>query len=49
MDREQANAESSRQNPGSRSLCCVWYCGRINDEIRKVFTLTGFFKLFDIR
>ena len=21
----------------------------INDEIRKVFTLTGFFKLFDIR
>lgn len=39
MDREQANAESSRQNPGSRSLRCVWYCGRINDEIRKAVKL----------
>ena len=39
MDREQANAESRRKNPGSRSLRCIWYCGRINEEIRKAVKL----------
>ena len=28
-----------RKNPGSRSLRCVWYCGRINEEIRKAVKL----------
>ena len=35
MDRQQANEESRRNPPGSRSLRCIWYCGRINGEIRK--------------
>jgi len=39
MDRQQAAEESERKNPGSRSLRCIWYCGRINDEIRKAVKL----------
>ena len=39
MDRQQANEESKRKNPGSRSLRCIWYCGRINEEIRKAVKL----------
>lgn len=35
MDRQQANMESKKKNPGSRSLRCIWYCGWINNEIRK--------------
>ncbi len=35
MDRQQANEQSSRPNPGSRSLKCIWYCGLINEQIRK--------------
>ena len=38
MDRQQANEESKRRNPGSRSLRCIWYCGKINEEIRKAAT-----------
>ena len=34
MDRQQAREESNRKNPGSRSLRCIWYCGRINESIR---------------
>ena len=39
MDRQQASEESKRVNPGSRSLRCIWYCGRINEEIRKAVKL----------
>ena len=39
MDRQQANEESRKGPPGSRSLRCIWYCGRINDEIRKAARL----------
>ena len=39
MDRQQANEESKRINPGSRSLRCIWYCGKINEEIRKAAKL----------
>ena len=39
MDRQQANEESRRGKPGSRSLKCIWYCGRINEEIRKAARL----------
>ena len=39
MDRQQANEESKRSNPGSRSLRCIWYCGKINEEIRKAVKL----------
>ena len=39
MDREQAYEESRRNPPGSRSLRCIWYCGRINEEIRKAARL----------
>ena len=39
MNREQAQAESNRKHPGSRSLRCIWYCGRINEEIRKAAKL----------
>ena len=35
MDRQQANEESRKPDPGSRSLRFIWYCGRINEEIRK--------------
>ena len=31
MDRQQANEESKRDNPGIRSLRCIWYCGKINE------------------
>ena len=39
MDRQQANEESKRKNPGSRSLRCIWYCGKINEEIRRAVKL----------
>lgn len=39
MDRQQANEESKKALPGSRSLRCIWYCGRINEEIRKAVRL----------
>ena len=39
MDRQQANEESKKSAPGSRSLRCIWYCGRINEEIRKAARL----------
>ena len=39
MDRQQANDESRRGALGSRSLRCAWYCGRINEEIRKAARL----------
>ena len=39
MDRQQANEESKKNAPGSRSLRCIWYCGRINEEIRKAARL----------
>ena len=39
MDRQQASEESKRKNPGSRSLRCIWYCGKINEEIRKAVKL----------
>lgn len=39
MDRQQANEASKRTNPGSRSLRCIWYCGKINEEIRKAAKL----------
>lgn len=39
MDRQQASEESKRKNPGSRSLRCIWYCGRINEEIRSAVKL----------
>ena len=39
MDRQQANEESRRKNPGSRSLRCIWYCGKINEEIRRAVKL----------
>ncbi len=39
MDRQQANEESKRKNPGSRSLRCIWYCGRINEEVRRAVKL----------
>ena len=39
MDREQAYVESRRNPPGSRSLRCIWYCGKINEEIRKAARL----------
>ena len=39
MDRQQANEESRRPDPGSRSLHFIWYCGRINEEIRKAVRL----------
>ena len=39
MDREQAQAESRKKYPGSRSLRCIWYCGLINGEIRKAARL----------
>ena len=35
MNRDEAFEQSQKAPPGSRSLRCVWYCGRINDEIRK--------------
>ena len=39
MDRRQANEESRKPHPGSRSLRCVWYCGLINEQIRKAARL----------
>ena len=39
MNREQAQAESNRKYPGSRSLRCIWYCGLINGQIRKAARL----------
>ena len=39
MDRQQANEQSNRNHPGSRSLRCIWYCGRINEEVRKAVKL----------
>ena len=39
MDRDQAYEESRRNPPGSRSLRCIWYCGKINEEIRKAARL----------
>ena len=39
MDRQQANEESKRSGRGSRSLRCIWYCGKINEEIRKAVKL----------
>ena len=39
MDREEAWEESRKSPPGSRSLRCIWYCGRINGEIRKAAKL----------
>lgn len=39
MDRRQANEESRNSSRGSRSLRCIWYCGRINEEIRKAVKL----------
>lgn len=39
MDREQAYEESRKGRQGARSLRCIWYCGRINDEIRRAAKL----------
>ena len=39
MDRQQAYEESKRKNPGSRSIRCIWYCGRINEQIRNAVKL----------
>ena len=39
MDREQANEQSRKSGRGSRSLRCIWYCGKINEEIRKAVKL----------
>ena len=39
MDRQQANEESKKYQPGSRSLRCIWYCGLINDAVRKAVRL----------
>ena len=39
MDREQANEQSKKSGRGSRSLRCIWYCGKINEEIRKAVKL----------
>ena len=39
MNRQQANEESKKSNPGSRSLRCIWYCGKMNEEIRKAAKL----------
>ena len=39
MDRQQANQESKNPDPGCRSLRFIWYCGRINEEIRKAVKL----------
>ena len=39
MDRQQANEQSRKSGRGSRSLRCIWYCGKINEEIRKAVRL----------
>lgn len=39
MNREEACEQSRKPSPGSRSLRCVWYCGKINGEIRKAAQL----------
>ena len=39
MNRDEAFEQSKKALPGSRSLRCIWYCGRINDEIRKAAKL----------
>ena len=39
MDRQQANEQSKKSGRGNRSLRCIWYCGCINEEIRKAVKL----------
>lgn len=39
MDREEAYAQSRKSPPGSRSLRCIWHCGRINEAIRNAARL----------
>ena len=39
MDRQRANEQSKRSGRGNRSLRCIWYCGCINEEIRKAVKL----------
>ena len=39
MNRDEAYEQSRKAPPGSRSLRCIWYCGRINEEIRKAAKL----------
>ena len=39
MDRQQANEESRKSPPGSHSLRCIWYCGRINEQVRRAARL----------
>lgn len=39
MNRDEALEQSKKPQPGSRSLRCIWYCGWINNEIRKAAKL----------
>ena len=34
MDQQQAYEASHKKHPGSRSLRCIWHCGKINDRIK---------------
>ena len=39
MDQKEALEESRKKNPGSRSLRCIWHCGKINEKIRQATRL----------